>query len=75
MPFVPFVGTNHHWQFILFGCALIRDELVFSFKWIFTTWLEAMGVHHPKAVITHQNLAMKKEISNVFPDARHRFCK
>jgi len=75
MPFAPFVGTNHHWQSILFGCALIRDEQASSFEWIFKTWLQAMGGHHPKAMITDQDLAMKKAIPNVFPDVRHRFCE
>ncbi|XP_074327246.1 protein FAR1-RELATED SEQUENCE 5-like [Apium graveolens] len=26
MPFVPFTGVNHHYQLVIFGFALMRDE-------------------------------------------------
>ena len=60
MPFAPFVGTNHHRQSILFGCALIRDETAPSFVWIFETFLKAMYGKHPRGIITDQDLGMKK---------------
>ena len=31
MPFAPFTGLNHHYQSILFGCALLQDETENSF--------------------------------------------
>ena len=34
-----------------------------------------MGGRHPKAMITDQDLVMRKAISKVFPDVRHRFCE
>ncbi|KAJ3670144.1 hypothetical protein LUZ60_010468 [Juncus effusus] len=74
MPFAPFTGINHHRQSIQFGCALMQDETEVSFKWVFETWLEAMGGRHPKAILTDQDLAMKKAIADVFPDSRHRLC-
>lgn len=74
MPFVSFVGVNHHGQLVLFGCAFLADETKESFVWLFKTWLEAMPAWAPKAIITDQNKAIKVAISEVFPESRHRFC-
>ncbi|XP_020095571.1 protein FAR1-RELATED SEQUENCE 5-like isoform X2 [Ananas comosus] len=74
MPFAPFIGVNHHKQSIFFGCALIRDETASTFVWLFRTWLQAMEGHHPKAIITDQDPAMKKAIEEVFPNTVHRCC-
>ena len=32
MPFVPFTGVNHHYQSVIFGFALMRDEVRTSFE-------------------------------------------
>ncbi|PNX75333.1 protein FAR1-related sequence 5-like, partial [Trifolium pratense] len=74
MPFAPFTGLNHHFQSILFGCALLQDETQRSFEWLFRTWLDAMGGKYPVSIITDQDLAMKAAIANVFPHTRHRLC-
>jgi hypothetical protein len=74
MPFAPFTGLNHHFQSILFGCALLQDETEKSFEWLFQTWLEAMSGKHPVSIITDQDLAMKAAIAKVFPHTRHRLC-
>ena len=52
MPFAPFTGLNHHYQSILFGCALLQDEYEASFIWLFETWLEAMNGKMPVSIIT-----------------------
>ena len=39
MPFSPFVGTNHHKQTIIFGAALVFNETIESFVWLFETFL------------------------------------
>lgn len=52
MPFAPFIGVNNHFQSIVFGCALVRDESAESFKWLFRTFLVAMNGKHPKAILT-----------------------
>ena len=73
MPFAPIIGVSH--QSILFGCALIRDEKVKSFIWVFRTWLEAMFDRHPISILTDQDPAMKEAIKIVFPKITHRFCQ
>ncbi|XP_074327251.1 protein FAR1-RELATED SEQUENCE 5-like [Apium graveolens] len=40
MSFVPFTGVNHHYQSVIFGFALMRDEHASTFEWILRTWLE-----------------------------------
>jgi hypothetical protein len=42
MPFGIFVGINNHFQSIVFGCALLREETIESFKWLFKTFTKAM---------------------------------
>ncbi|XP_074370599.1 protein FAR1-RELATED SEQUENCE 2-like isoform X2 [Apium graveolens] len=74
IPFVPIFGVNHHFQFILFGCALIGDETTSSFLWLMRTWLRAMNGQAPIVVITDDDKALKNTISAVFPKTRHCFC-
>ena len=39
----PFVGVNHHWQNVMFGCTFLLDETTDSFKWLFKSFLNSMG--------------------------------
>ncbi|KAF2283957.1 hypothetical protein GH714_017579 [Hevea brasiliensis] len=74
LPFATIVGVNHHGQSILLGCALISHKDVNTFKWLFMTWLEAMGDVHPNSILTDQCESMRKAITEVMPNTRHRFC-
>ncbi|XP_058222510.1 protein FAR-RED IMPAIRED RESPONSE 1-like [Rhododendron vialii] len=74
MPFASFVGVNHHGQSILFGCGLISWEDTASFVWLFESWLSCMFDCYPNAIITDLCRAMQNAISQVFPNARHRWC-
>ncbi|XP_078156057.1 protein FAR1-RELATED SEQUENCE 5-like [Carex rostrata] len=75
MPCSPFIGVNHHWLSIFFGCALIRAEGADTFKWLFQTFLKAMNGKHPKGIITDQDPAMRVAIADVFPNTTHRCCQ
>ena len=75
MPFAPIVGVNNHMQSILLGCALLPDETIESFVWVFRTLKEAMGGLEPRNIMTDQDKAMKAAIALVFPDVVHRCCK
>ncbi|XP_017216968.2 protein FAR1-RELATED SEQUENCE 5-like [Daucus carota subsp. sativus] len=74
MPFVPFTGVNHHYQSILFGFALVRDELKTTFEWVLSTWLEAMEGKEPLAIITDQDQAMAAAIESQLPNTSHLLC-
>ncbi|CAL1367241.1 unnamed protein product [Linum trigynum] len=73
VPVVPFVGLNHHGHSILLGCALISDGDTETFEWLFRTWLECME-SPPTGIVTDQFQSIGKAITNVFPNARHRWC-
>nr|XP_048318492.1 protein FAR-RED IMPAIRED RESPONSE 1-like isoform X2 [Ziziphus jujuba var. spinosa] len=74
LPFAPFIGVNHHCQFLLLGCALLADETQSTYVWLMRAWLRAMGGHAPKVILTGQDKALKEAISEVFHDSRHCFC-
>ncbi|KAF8037901.1 LOW QUALITY PROTEIN: hypothetical protein BT93_B0672 [Corymbia citriodora subsp. variegata] len=57
----PFVGVNHHWENILFGCAFLLDETF-------------MGNKASKIIFTDQDQVMAKVIRMVFPNTQHHLC-
>ncbi|XP_016206098.1 protein FAR1-RELATED SEQUENCE 5-like [Arachis ipaensis] len=73
-PLVIFSGSNHHGQTVIFGCGLLVNEDIGSYKWLLETFLEAMGSKHPTAVVTDGDLSMREAIKQVFPYATHRLC-
>ncbi|KAF2321195.1 hypothetical protein GH714_035312 [Hevea brasiliensis] len=72
--FASIVGVNHHSQAILLGSALISHEDAKTFKWVFSTWLAAMGSRAPNAIMTDQCESMKSTIREVMPNTTHKFC-
>lgn len=74
LPFAPFIGVNHHFQFLLLGCVLVADETKSTYIWLMRAWLRAMGGHAPSVILTDQDNALKEAIAEVFPDSRHCFC-
>ncbi|KAG6713195.1 hypothetical protein I3842_05G140300 [Carya illinoinensis] len=74
MSFAPFIGVNHHGQFILFGAGLLSSEDTHSFVWLFQMWLDCMKGKAPKAIISDQDRAIKNAIATVFPETHHRYC-
>ncbi|CAN6686384.1 unnamed protein product [Malus baccata var. baccata] len=70
----PFVGVNHHWKNVLFGCAFLLDEKTETFTWLFDTFLESMGGQKPKTIFTDQCQAMANGIEKVFSGVCHRLC-
>ena len=74
MPFAPILGTNHHKQTIIFGAALIFNETIESFVWLFETFLTAMSDKHPSTTFTDQDAAMAGAFAYVFPNISHRLC-
>jgi zinc finger SWIM domain-containing protein 3 len=58
MPFAPFLGTNHHKQTIIFGVALLFDETIESFVWLFETFLKAMQPWQEQLLMYSQTLVI-----------------
>ncbi|XP_022031805.1 protein FAR1-RELATED SEQUENCE 9-like [Helianthus annuus] len=72
MVFVPFTGIDNHHCNVTFGAALLASETANTYIWLLRVFLKAVG-SQPKVVVTGQDPAMKKAISVVFADTRHRF--
>ncbi|XP_015691387.1 protein FAR1-RELATED SEQUENCE 5-like [Oryza brachyantha] len=76
MPLVMFVGANHNMQSTLFGCALLRDEKIGSFEWLFETYKRCMGnCPEPRCFLTDQDLVMAVAVGRCFPNTKHRLCR
>ncbi|CAL5426431.1 unnamed protein product [Camellia sinensis] len=73
-PFVLFIGFNNHQETIVFGAALMYDDTVDSYVWLFQTFLEAMSNKHPYTIFTDQDATMARAISFVMPNTYHRLC-
>lgn len=74
LPFVQFVGVNNHKQVVIFSAALLYDDTVQSYKWLFQTFLESMSGKKPKAILTDQDAAIVEAINSVLPETDHRIC-
>ncbi|RYR34685.1 hypothetical protein Ahy_A10g049684 [Arachis hypogaea] len=70
LPFVAFIGVNHHGKPTLLGYTLLGSEEILSFKWVFTQWLKYMGTA-PKGIITNQCKSMFGAIKKVLPNTQH----
>ncbi|KAL4614081.1 hypothetical protein ACB092_07G029500 [Castanea dentata] len=73
-PLGVFLGLNHHRKIVVFGGALLYDETVESFVWLFETFLEAMSEKKPITIFTDQDAAMPAAIKVVMPKTYHAFC-
>ncbi|VVB07382.1 unnamed protein product [Arabis nemorensis] len=74
IPFAPFIGINHHRQYVLLGCALIGEESESTYSWLFQMWLKAIGDKAPGVMITDQDKLLSDIVVEVFPSSRHCFC-
>ncbi|XP_073359672.1 protein FAR1-RELATED SEQUENCE 4-like [Aegilops tauschii subsp. strangulata] len=74
LPFVPFVGLNHHRSTVIFGCGIISHETSQAYEWMLQTFSDCMAQKHPISVITDGYLAMQRAIRVVWPDSNHRLC-
>ncbi|KAL9244694.1 hypothetical protein vseg_018445 [Gypsophila vaccaria] len=73
IPLVAFIGINHHGRFILLGCALIAEETVETYVWLFRAWLTCMSGRPLQTIMTDRCKAMQSAIKEVFPRAHHRY--
>ncbi|KAH7666144.1 FHY3/FAR1 family protein [Dioscorea alata] len=73
-PFAPLLRINNHGQTIVFGVALLYQENVESFVWLFQTFIGVMNGKHPTTILNDQSAAMAKAIMIALPTTHHRLC-
>ncbi|XP_051126352.1 protein FAR1-RELATED SEQUENCE 5-like [Andrographis paniculata] len=73
-PLALFVGVNHHMQTIVFGAALLYDETIPSFEWLFDTFVNTMYGRKPTTILTDQYPAMANALASRWPETHHRLC-
>ncbi|RYR38249.1 hypothetical protein Ahy_A09g043226 isoform A [Arachis hypogaea] len=69
-----FVGVNHHGKSTLLGCALMKNEDIQLFKWLFECWLRCMGGKAPKGILTNQCALIQRAIELCMPTTIRRWC-
>ncbi|XVF20951.1 hypothetical protein REPUB_Repub12eG0048200 [Reevesia pubescens] len=74
IPCLPIIGVNHHFQYMLLGCALVGENTTSAFVWLMCSWLKAMGGQAPKVILTDQDKVLNEAVADVFPDSHHCFC-
>ena len=72
-PLVVFLGLNHR-ETVVFGGALLYDEMIESFVWLFETFLKAMSEKKPITIFTDQDATMLTAIKVVMPKTYHALC-
>ncbi|XP_022003127.1 protein FAR1-RELATED SEQUENCE 5-like [Helianthus annuus] len=73
MVFVQFTGIDNRHCNVTFGAALLASETADTYIWLLRVFLKVVG-SEPKVVVTYQDPAIKKDISSVFVETRHRLC-
>ncbi|KAL4569221.1 hypothetical protein LXL04_024856 [Taraxacum kok-saghyz] len=73
MPFGIFVGIDNNGRTILLGCALLRNEKLITFEWLFKKFTLLMK-KSPKTILTDQDPWMKQAIEKEMPYTKHAFC-
>lgn len=73
-PFASFIGFNNYGETVLLGMALMYDDTVESFQWLFDTFLNAMSGRAPRTIFSCQDATVGKAISLVMPNTCHAIC-
>lgn len=73
-PFAPFLGINNHRQVLIFGAALLYNESVESFKWLFHVFMEAMSGTKPKTILRDQDAIVAEAVNSILPQTNQRVC-
>ncbi|WVZ70134.1 hypothetical protein U9M48_018826 [Paspalum notatum var. saurae] len=74
-PLALFVGGNNHLHNTLFGCALLGDETIETFQWVFQSFKRCMRKNRTKSILTDQDQAMAVAVEREFPGVIHRICR
>lgn len=68
MALVLFVGVNHHWQTVIFACALLGRETEEDYKWCMEKFVACMNGVKPGGILTDQCPSIEKGVRHVLGD-------
>ncbi|KAM3302419.1 protein FAR1-RELATED SEQUENCE 5-like isoform X1 [Capsicum chacoense] len=73
-PLTLFVGLNNHREMIVFGAALLYEEITRAFEWLFNVFFRVMSSDKLQTFITDKDPAINLAVSLVMPQTYHRLC-
>lgn len=73
-PFAPFIGVNNHRQIVMFSVALMYNETIPSFEFVFQAFISVMSGKAPTTILMDQDKVMAHAISTILPNTYHRIC-
>ena len=62
-----FVGVDNHKQLLVFGAALLYDENIQSFKWVFEVFADAMRARQPQTILIDERPECAAAAAEVWP--------
>ena len=65
------IDNNYRTRIV--ACAIIEDETLNTYKWIFENILAEMG-SSPKIIFIDSDPSMIRSIKDVYPNAQHMLC-
>src|ERR1051325_595033 len=68
---VTVVDNNYRTRIV--ACAIIEDETLDTYRWIFDSILNETGVS-PRIVFTNSDPSMIRSIKDIYPNAQHLLC-
>jgi len=72
-PLVVLSGVNNYYRNVIFGIALINNELESTYGWILSEFKRIMRTF-PRLVVSDMDKSLTSAIRNEFPEVPHRLC-
>ncbi|KAJ0963224.1 hypothetical protein J5N97_028346 [Dioscorea zingiberensis] len=73
-PLMLFLGVNHHKQLVIFGSALLYEESMELFVWLFEAFKTAMRGTQPKTFLIDRSEEISGALAEVWPGTAQRLC-
>jgi hypothetical protein len=65
--------VDNNYKTRIVACAIIEDETLETYRWIFDTILTETGVY-PRVIFTDLDPSMIRSIKEIYPDTKHLLC-
>lgn len=72
-PFGVWFGLDNYGNAIFFGCVLLQDEKLDSFRWAMQSFASIMDGKIPQTMLTDVDMVLKDAILSELPNTKHAF--